>query len=317
MIPELLFSVARRFPNRPAIWHRGEVLTYADYATAVRAFAEELSDSGVRSGDRIGLRAKNSPGWLIADLGVQTAGAMTVPIHAAVSDAEADRLLEHCGACTCLGGVDDTPGAWSLTAPRSGSDRGAVSDTAHDQASDLRGETATIVYTSGTTDEAKGVVLTHDNLLSNVAGAQEAVPFTQDDVMLSWLPFSHIYSRISDAYRCIAAGCTLAIVDDPDDIPRICRDVRPTLIRGVPRFYEKMLGRLDEFGDRMRLLFVGGAPLMPHVEDAYRDAGLELIQGYGLTETSPTATVNRPGRTRSGSVGLPIPGCEIRIGDDG
>lgn len=291
--------------------------------------AEWLAQLGVRPGDRVGLWAPNSAEWLFADLGIQAIGGISVPAHDLLPTDAVLKQFTHAGVKVIVTNstIDD---------PR----YEPVIDVPNDVATGLTpfrfrevteltesmpwigdchlSELATVVYTSGTTGEPKGVMLTHHNLIANTFGAQSAVPFTSEDVVLNWLPFSHIYARSSDAYRCVRAGCLLTLAG-AEDVLGECRDVRPTVLRGVPRFFEKVMrvGSLSSlFGDRIRLLFVGGAPLRGDVEEAFRDAGLTLLHGYGLTETSPTATVNRPGEERAGTSGRPVPGCEITIAED-
>ena len=349
-LPQLLRQQAERHPDKPAIRHQADAasreLSYADYRVAALRCAARLVALGVRPGDRVGILSENGPGWLIADQGILAAGAVTVGLHAGLpADAVADQLA-HAGVRVLLASAreqrETVPGlrrrlpvlADVLPLPFDGGGASAAELAEVGRRIDAVGpsDLATIVYTSGTTGSPKGVMLTHGNLMSNVAAAEEVLPFGPDAVMLSWLPFSHIYARCSDAYRCVYAGCTLALARSPETVAEDLRAVRPTFTRGVPRFYEKMLRRAEEgasseeevgerlrdlFGGRVRWLFVGGAPLPARVAEAYRRAGLWLLQGYGLTETSPTATVNRPDRFRAGTAGVPLPGCEVRIAADG
>ena len=189
---------------------------------------------------------------------------------------------------------------------------------------------ATIIYTSGTTGEPKGVMLTHGNLLSNAQATFEALPPDQDEVLLSWLPYSHIYARLCDHYLSILSGSTIAIAEGFDWLLRNLIEVQPTHVAGVPRFYEKVwdeIARHPEpeqpaklhalFGPRIRWLSSGGAPLPAHVAEGFERCGIPLLEGYGLTESSPVISFNVLNANRPGTVGRPIPGVEVRIAADG
>lgn len=189
---------------------------------------------------------------------------------------------------------------------------------------------ATIMYTSGTTGHPKGVMLTHGNLSSNARAVLECSGILPHAVYLSWLPFSHIYARTVDIYGVLVSGALLCLAESVESVMLNLAETQPTNMSGVPRFYEKVLAAVqggDEaqglrrlrmlFGARVDWLSSGGAPLPPAVAQAYHAAGLLLLQGYGLTESSPVISFNRKDRYKVGSVGLPIPGVAVRIADDG
>jgi long-chain acyl-CoA synthetase len=216
---------------------------------------------------------------------------------------------------------------------------------------------ATIMYTSGTTGNPKGVMLTHGNLLSNVAAVLNSEPAQPDDVQLGWLPFSHIYARTMDHYRTLAAGILLALAESADTVIRDVGEIQPTHLNSVPRLYEKVLANIapsslagegrgegaeplaarlltphpspprgegdwrrklrNVFGPRIKVLCSGGAPLPVAVAQAYHDAGLLLLQGYGLTESSPVISFNRTTRYKIDTVGPALEGVQIKIAPDG
>jgi long-chain acyl-CoA synthetase len=186
------------------------------------------------------------------------------------------------------------------------------------------------MYTSGTTGNPKGVMLTHHNLLSNVCAMFGVAPLRPDDLPLTWLPFSHIYARSVDHYKSIAGGITLALAESAETVPANMREVGATHLNAVPRFYEKILAlvaspdeqevgrRLRElFGPRLRWLGAGGAPLPVPIGEAYEAAGLSIHEGYGLTESSPVISFNREEDCRIGTVGQALPDVEIAIAPDG
>jgi long-chain acyl-CoA synthetase len=189
---------------------------------------------------------------------------------------------------------------------------------------------ATIMYTSGTTGNPKGVMLTHANLVSNVVAALEAQQHGPNDVLLGWLPFSHIYARTVDHYQSIAAGALLCLAESVEAVIENLSEVQPTHVSCVPRFYEKVLTTFatpdrDETGRRLKKLFgpriewlgSGGAPLPKAIGEAFQEAGLVILEGYGLTETSPVISFNRKTSNRIGTVGQPLPGVQVAIAPDG
>ncbi len=188
---------------------------------------------------------------------------------------------------------------------------------------------ATIIYTSGTTGNPKGVMLTQRNLLSNALAFKQISPVGPDSVILNWLPFSHIYARTIDIYVPLAVGATLCLGESAETVVANLAEIQPTNMCGVPRFYEKVLAAVQHddpkvlaqrlralFGPRIDFLGSGGAPLPVAVARAFKDAGLLLLQGYGLTESSPVITFNRRERHKIETVGQAIPGVEVRIGAD-
>jgi long-chain acyl-CoA synthetase len=228
-------------------------------------------------------------------------------------------------------------------------------------------EVATILYTSGTTGNPKGVVLTHDNLFSNVAGAAVALRILPTDSTLSFLPVSHIFERMVD-YLLFSRGCTISYPHSRETLPQDLKTVAPTVQCAVPRVYEKVYGsalsaggvkgklvrwardvgvawaraklagrtpplalRVQHgladrvvfgkvraaVGGRIRFFVSGSAPLDPEIQLFFYAAGMPVLEGYGLTETSPVTNVNTPDEMRVGTVGRPLLGTEIRIADDG
>jgi long-chain acyl-CoA synthetase len=186
------------------------------------------------------------------------------------------------------------------------------------------------MYTSGTTGNPKGVMLTHGNLLSNATVTAASSNRDLDGLVLNWLPYSHIFARLVDHYGNLASGVTVALAESPDTVIANLDELHPTQMSAVPRFYEKVLAaaashdteetgrRLRKvFGPRMDWLCCGGAPLPLAVLDAYQAAGLNMYPGYGLTESSPVISFNSREHQRRGTVGPPLPGIEVKIAPDG
>jgi len=186
------------------------------------------------------------------------------------------------------------------------------------------------MYTSGTTGNPKGVMLTHGNLLSNARATDEASKRPLDAVLLGWLPLSHIYARTVDHYLSLVTGVTLCLAESTETVVENLEEVHPTHMSSVPRFYEKVLSavRCDDaaetgrrlraiFGPRMEWLGSGGAPLPIAVARECQKAGLLILQGYGLTESSPVISFNRKEHFKLDTVGQAIPGVEVAIAADG
>jgi long-chain acyl-CoA synthetase len=310
---------------------------------------------GVQPGDHVVLISKNSPDWIVQDLAIQTVRGINVPLHATLTGPQLMGQIRHCDPRAVL--VEDVEQINKLeefrselatdAAPRlvvigdqtgvpaefqfppvNASDKNDLEQQALDYLapSDL----ATILYTSGTTGEAKGVMLTHANLVSNTMGSLEAFEIAADDLRLSCLPWSHIFARTCDLYTWIASGATLAIAESRETVLANCAELQPTLINAVPYFYDKIYQALSEhtalttagsvqnmLGGRMRLCVSGGAALPDHIAELFAAHGVPLVQGYGLTETSPVISACRPNANKIGTVGPPIRDVEVRIADDG
>lgn len=189
---------------------------------------------------------------------------------------------------------------------------------------------ATIIYTSGTTGEPRGVMLSQANLVTNATAVLAYYPQYENDVRLCFLPLSHVFARTCDLYTWLLRGSQLALAKSRETVADDCRQWRPHVISGVPYFFEKVQRRLIEagvgdnpsaisfaLGDRLRFCGSGGAALPDDVYDFFASKGTPILQGYGLTETSPVISATPLGESRRGSVGKAIPGVEIRIADDG
>jgi len=227
---------------------------------------------------------------------------------------------------------------------------------------------ATIVYTSGTTGNPKGVMLSHANILSNAYAGISRVPVYPDDLFLSFLPLSHTLERTAGYYIPMMTGACVAHVRSLEQLPEDLSTIRPTVIISVPRIFERVYRKISAslaagpgwkrklfdlaiaigwrrflhnqgrgewspflllwplldrlvakrilaaLGGRLRLTISGGAPLSPEIARVFIALGLNLLQGYGLTETSPVISVNTENDNRPDTVGLPLPGVEVKLG---
>jgi long-chain acyl-CoA synthetase len=348
---------------RPAIRHKRDGLyrdlSWEDYRARSLACAAALVEAGVQVGDRVGLLAENRWEWLITDMAVLTAGGVNVTphspltarqVHFQFADAgvswlfvssreQMDKVRSIRGELPKLRGVvafdrdalrPDAiwwpgfvlQGQRALARLAGELERREKAITADDL--------ATLMYTSGTTGDPKGVMLTHRNLLSNACATEASGPRGSNSLVLNWLPLSHIYARLCDHYVSIVAGATVALAESVDTIVQNLQELWPTHMASVPRFYEKLLAMVSGpdptvtakklrgiFGPRMEWLSSGGAPLPPAVAHAYQALGINVLQGYGLTETSPVLSFNRKEHFKLETVGQAIPGVELKIAEDG
>lgn len=343
--------------------HNGEwnELSWQQVRTQADRCAARLIRLGVGIGDRVALLAGNSVDWVIADLALLTVGAISVPLNPQTPVPTLVRQITHAGACGLIAQSPQMsrPLLTGLPADCSArfvtyfdSDDHETSEIApdvaihdwnfwcHDESIDLDvtllrekevqpDDAATIIYTSGTTSQPKGVVLSHSNFWHNATATATAGGYSTAGCTLSWLPFSHAFARTADLYVTMISGGTLGIVDHPDQVIEAARSVMPTWMTGVPRFFEKIWqqmealpaevrpGHLREiFGRRIHHLISGGGALPDRVAKGFAESGVPLYQGYGLTEASPVISFNTVSRQRTGSVGCPLPNVEVRIGAD-
>ncbi|MCI0737566.1 MAG: AMP-dependent synthetase/ligase, partial [Gemmataceae bacterium] len=362
-LAELLRRQAERLGPRVALRYKKHGLyrdlTWAAYHEQALACASALVAAGIRPGDRVGLLAENRLEWLLADMGILAAGAVNVPPHAPLTAAQVQYQLADAGVRWLF--VSSAAQLHKIRQIRTQLPelRGVVVFDAHPAADDAQSwsgfvqrgrhqlaenqqelqrreqrlgpdDLATVMYTSGTTGNPKGVMLTHGNLLSNALASDQASHRPPDAVLLNWLPLSHIYARTVDHYLQLAGGLVLCLADSAETLVQNLGEIQPTHLSSVPRFYEKVLTTVATlspedrrkrlkaiFGPRIDWLGSGGAPLPLQVAQAFAEAGLLILQGYGLTESAPVISFNRKESYKLDSVGQAIPGVEIRIGPDG
>ena len=365
----------------------------------VEALALALRDRGVVKGDRIALLSENRYEWPLIDLATMALGAITVPIYPTLTAQQIHTMLEHSEAK--LGFVSTAalrekmqtarvglalaslvsiepgaaPGVESLEAllERGRAIAAQEPDAFRLSAESIRADdVATIIYTSGTTGEPKGAMLTHGNIAFDVRACREVIDLQSTDRCLSFLPLCHIFERMAGLYAMLSAGVSIAYAENMESVGANAVEVRPTILSGVPRFYEKVHDRVmaaahdfhglrrslfhwglevgrrkarahferraldpvtamqaaladrlvaskirQRVGGRLRFCISGGAPLAPDVMEFFFAVGIPIIEGYGLTETSPVICLNPLGKEKPGTVGPPIPGVEVRIGDQG
>lgn len=392
---------ASRTPNRIAyryfdpedeIW-KGS--TWAEMRDETARWQAAFQQEGLKRGDRVGIMMPNRREWVMFDQAALGLGLISVPLFyndrggnvAYIAEAAAIKLLVIQGqeqwqslepvrdelptiqrivTLESLNGMahDDRIRHLGQWLPESAGEYQVVDDL------DPHG-LCSIVYTSGTTGHPKGVMLSHHNILSNTYESLQTTTIRDDDVLLSFLPLSHMLERTGGYYLPLMAGITVAYARSILQLAEDLLIIRPTFLISVPRIYERIYARIQEgldekpplvrklfnlavnvgwrrfefqqgrgswtpslllwplldklvaskvmekLGGRLRTAISGGAPLPPDVARTFLALGVPVLQGYGLTETSPVLAVNRVDDNVPESVGRALPGTELSVADNG
>jgi long-chain acyl-CoA synthetase len=328
-----LIEAARMYADRPAVRLDDYVLTYTALDEASARFAQLLRGRGVAPGDRVGIMLPNVPEFAVAYYGVLRAGGTVVPMNPLLREREVEYYVGDSGARLLFAWhhVADEAGRGAKAA---GADTvvvapGAFEETSDDFPPDSRAvsragqDTAVILYTSGTTGKPKGAELTHANLGTNTAVvASTLLRLGPEDVLMGCLPLFHSFGQTCALNAAVSVGAALTLIPrfDPAQALRVVARDRVTVFEGVPTMYAGMLAAAN-CGDvdvsSLRLCASGGAALPVEVLHGFEEAfGCMILEGYGLSETSPVAAFNHPDRERKpGSIGTPIEGVEMRVID--
>jgi long-chain acyl-CoA synthetase len=376
--------------------------TYQPVSTAelvdrVRRLAKALEELGVQPGDRVALMSENGPHWPTVDFATLCCGGVLVPIYPTLLPDQSSYIANDCGAKIVfaetpahleglLSKADEMPQVEHYVLIKGESsdarvitmssllERGTGADPVRfeEKARAVKpDDLATFVYTSGTTGQPKGVMLTHRNIVSNMVASMESLRIEGRYTALSFLPLSHSFERTVD-YCYFYMGCTIAYAESVATVAQNLQEVQPHVFVSVPRVYEKVLSRVQEnvagsspirqkmfhwavevgklalpwrlkrmsppgflgvqltvadklvfskirarLGGRFQMALSGGAPLARDVAEFFWGAGINIYEGYGLSETAPVLTVNTPDWVKMGTVGRAIPGVELKIAGDG
>ncbi|UQE73681.1 long-chain fatty acid--CoA ligase [Gordonia sp. PP30] len=326
-----LVDAARRHPERTALTCGDVTYTYSAFDTAAAAFATYLTGQGVCPGDRVGLMLPNVPEFAIMFYGILRAGAIAVPMNPLLKSREISYYLSNTGATAIFA----TP-AFADEARTGAATAGArclvVDDTLAESIGSCTpqdhpidragGDTAVILHTSGTTGAPKGAELTHAGLGRNAEVTQRTlITATESDVVMGCLPLFHVFGLTCGLNAAVIAGAALSLIPRFD--PRLVLDTiaadRVTIFEGVPTMYSALISErtADDDTRSLRVCISGGAALPTQVIADFESAfDAMILEGYGLSETSPVACFNHPDRTRkAGTIGTPIEGVEMRIVD--
>ncbi len=359
---DILEHSAAKFGNKDALiikpGFRTRAWTYRDLADVVPRIARYLAENGVRKGDRVITFGVNRPEYGIAVLAALRAGAIVVPLDVNSTGEFVKKIAERTRASAALVTVQTKERAAVLGIPLH--EMELLPDRARGKEplpkADVGPEDlAEVMFTSGTTGEPKGTMLTHRNLLSNALACTQIFPIGPSQRLLSFIPLSHIFEQ-SPGFLCVLlAGASVVYPTSrqPAVIRRTFKERRVSMILITPAAVRSLFIAIQrkaeadgkgplfaklrtiarklpmglrrvlfvsvhrQFGGRFRYIVSGGAALDPALGEAWRDLGVEVLQGYGLSETAPALTFNRVDRNRFGSVGVPVPGVEVKIADDG
>ena len=342
-------------------------LTRREVAHRAAELAEMLGARGVEPGSRGGLIAQNAPEWGTAYFGVLLTGATLVPLDAKLTAAEIANILRRCGAAvllTCDVNADKARAAADgacqvmplAEIPSAGASGGKALARLLDRHQPAGDDLAVISFTSGTTGEPKGIMLTHGNIASNVVAAPQIMPFGPDDNFLSILPLNHLFEQTLGMLLPFYGGARVTYPQslNPRVLVEAMRKTHATvavIVPAVARLFHKrveaeiaqmspwkrrlaralvriaaaadrlglpvgplLLRRIRAaFGEHMRVFFSGGAALDDEIALFFKRIGLPIMQGYGLSETSPLVAANSPSHCRIGSVGRPIENVSVKI----
>ena len=394
-IAQLFYQAAERnLPDALAFKSDGKYvpISHAELVARVERLALAMASRGLKAGDRVAIMSENRPEWAIADFACAIQGLPDVTIYATLNPVQAafilrdsqsrwvlcsnreqlDKVLAHWGTlpelevAVLMDGELPTDSGRTLALWSDLQREGAAMEArrpevrawgAQRKASDL----LTLIYTSGTTADPKGAMLTHGNLVSNVVTSIQAVEMGEGHRCLSFLPLTHIFERMAGQFLMVHIGASIYYAESVNSVAADLMEVQPTVIASVPRIYEKVFGRIYEgvasaspikrlifhwsmqagrkvvsqlyldktpsgwsgfcyaiarklvfdkisakLGGKMQLAVSGGAPLGPRIMEFFWIVGLPILEGYGLTESSPVITINRFGEVVPGCVGRPI-----------
>ncbi len=329
----LLTDSAQRDPDHVAIKLDDVELTYAQLDEASARVAGLLAERGVGRGDRVGVMLPNVPYFPVCYFGILRAGATVVPMNVLLRRREVAFYLQDPGAKLLFaweGFADDAKaGAEEAGAECVLVERGKFEELLESveparEVADTDGEdTAVILYTSGTTGTPKGAELTHSNLARNAEVTRSLFDFDASTVTLGALPLFHSFGQTCGLNATIAGGGTLTLIPrfEPGKALEIVGRDQVNVFQGVPTMYGAILHHPEHQGfdtSTLRLCASGGAALPVELLRAFeQEFGCKVLEGYGLSETSPVASFNHPDRERKpGSIGTPVEGVEMKVVDD-
>ncbi|MBE0643955.1 MAG: long-chain fatty acid--CoA ligase [Bacteroidetes bacterium] len=406
-VPEMFLNLTDKYMHdtRPLFLRKMDgayrPLLYSEIREQVACLHHGLAQLGIARGDRVGLLAENRPEWVVTDQAVLFHGAMDVPIFPSQTASQIEYILNDAGVSIMfvsnrfqlakvqkirknvktlryvimMSDIDDLPPdvlRYSVVLESGRAAHAAQPNALREASIKIKPEDlCTIIYTSGTTGNPKGVMLTHNNFVSNVTSSAQVLPISDTDLLLSFLPLCHVFERMAGYYTAMSCGASTAFAESIETVAENMVEVKPTIVIAVPRLFERIYNRIARMvekdsgvkkkifysavatgrkyvqaqkhkgaglllrtqhgladklvfsklkartGGRIRYFVSGGAALPRELGEFFEAVGLLIIEGYGLTESSPVIAANRLDNHRFGSVGPPIPGVEVKIAEDG
>jgi long-chain acyl-CoA synthetase len=353
-LTDILKNSAQKFGDRPALimrmGYRTLKLSYRDIYELAKKIACFLRKNGLQKGDAVLLLAPNSPYWICVWWGCLLEGCIPVPLNIQSTSETVERIAEQTGAKALfkfLHYKQKLPARLKIYDIEfmqeflEGIENAQFSSEAGAGENDI----AELMYTSGTTGDPKGVILTHKNLLSNLETLASLVVISEKDVFLSVLPLSHIFEQMAGFLFPFSRGAVIVYAHSPIAIRSLLKEYRVTHMIAVPEFLRIIMDKIEaasgallrlslkiqnkrirkilfwpvrrNLGRRLQTVASGGASLDPELEKKWDALGINLLQGYGLTETSPIISTNTYGERCIGSVGKILPNVKVKIAPDG
>lgn len=330
--------------------------TFANLQQKAHAFARFAAEHGVSKGDRVVIWAPNQPDWVASMFGTFIAGGVLVPLDVRSSRDFVERVISQTEPVLAFAGRSQAEVLRELEIPTYTLDDLSLPVNGRFAGPPLGADDlAEVIFTSGTTGDPKGVMLTHGNIVSNVRSGIAVIPIDRDTRMLSLLPLSHMFEQIGGCFAALHVGASVCYPSSrqPAALSRTMQEWKPTFFMGVPqvlmlfmagiereaanqgrlgllerlrrlaqplpaRARKRLFGTvLKRFGGKLDFIASGGAAIDPAVQLKWEAMGIAVVEGYGTTECSPVVSINPRDDRRVGSVGKPLPGQQVRIAEDG
>ena len=362
VLTEILEINAKKYPDKTALvmqmGYRTVSLSYQDVYEWSKKIAVFLERQGLQKGDKVLILAPNSPYWICVWWGSLLGGYAPVPLNIQSTSEMIRKIAEQTEARIIfkfLHFKQDLPQNLKVCEIDFLPEYLSNTDISKFRKTELLEEDIVeLMYTSGTTGDPKGVILTHKNLYSNLDSFVKVMSISPDDRFLSILPLSHIYEQMAGFLLPFYSGCQIIYAHSPAAIRDLLKENQIAIMAAVPEFLRIMMDKIEtkaeeegkkkllekmlnfslkignktiqklifhsihkKFGGKLRIIASAGAPLDPLLEKKWSALGFDLFQGYGLTETSPVISCNSHKENRLGSVGKILPGVEVKIAADG
>ncbi|MBC8182528.1 long-chain fatty acid--CoA ligase [candidate division KSB1 bacterium] len=406
-LPSVFFETVKNYGSKISLQTKTEGeyrgISYDEMGKRVKNLALGLASFGIKKGDKVSILAENRAEWAISDLAILSLGAINVPIYPTLTPHQVEFILKDADVKILIAStseqvdkisqifdnlpfltrviyIDKFPNPQEyMSYFKYINEKGSEFDKQNPGYFDKTikaiepNDTCAIVYTSGTTGNPKGVILSHNNILSNVQAGVDTLHVRSTDQFLSFLPLCHVFERMAGQFCPFLAGSTIAYAESIETVAQNLMEVKPTIMCSVPRLFEKIYVRILEnaeagsplkkrifywalkigqrysdaekkgristnlklkhniasklvfskiqakVGGNLRYFVSGGAPLSKEIGQFFDAVGVKILEGYGLTETSPVITINLEEKYKFGTVGpaLTQGGVELKIADDG
>lgn len=371
-----LHRAAMRHANKTALrwkengaWRR---MSFQNLLASIDALSGGLANLGVEKNANVIIWSENRPEWLMSDFALNKLGATSVPIHGVANKSFAEFIFTDSESKiiivsetifekhrACRWNIFKTVIIIGQSLPEAHPEHAILfSDLLAPENRAIAkkprvGNLASILYTSGTTGDPKGVMLTNENFMANIAAVSDCVAVLPTDTLLSFLPLSHVLERMAGQYLPIFQGATIAYAQSPQTLVADCKIVKPTILVSVPKIYERICDTVfsqvnagsnlkkqifywglkqsenpytrplasflvyrkikNIFGGRLRFAVSGGAAIHPRILKFFNKVGMTILEGYGLTETSPVIAMNRIEKSKIGTVGGILKNLEVKL----